>query len=140
MSMPIRDKILLLTEGYTTIVVNFPGSTNPYTYKAMIDECIIDGDAVVVNSPSKGLTVVTVTEVHATPQIDINSNFVYQWIVQKVDTTKYKKRKELEDRLAESLLQMERQKQREALAAEVRAAIGEDTMKQILSWTEASLK
>ncbi len=140
MSMSIRDKILLLTEGYTTIVVNFPGSTNPYTYKAMIDEGIAASDSVVVNSPSKGLTVVTVTEVHVTPQIDINSNFVYQWIVQKVDTTKYKKRKELEDRLAESLLQTERQKQREALAAEVRAAIGEDTMKQILSWAEASLK
>lgn len=139
MAMSIRDKIMLLTEGYTTIVVNFPGSTNPYTYKAMKDEGIVAGDAVVVNSPSKGLTVVTVTEVHTTPKIDINSGFVYQWIVQKVDTTKYKKRNELEERLTESLLEMERQKQREELAAEVRAALGDETMKQILTWTKDSL-
>ena len=139
MSMSIQDKIMLLTTGYTTIVVNFPGSTGDYTYKAMVDEGIQAGDAVVVNSPSKGLTVVTVKEVHAVPNIDVNANFRLQWIVQRVDTTKYKKRLEMEDRLSETLLNVEREKQRATLAQDVQSVLGAEYATNLVKWVQENM-
>lgn len=139
MSMSIQDKILLLTEGYTTVCVKFKETdVKTYTYKVMKSDNVVAGDSVVVNSPSQGLVVVTVVEAHVEPRIDINANFKYQWIVQKVDTTNYKKRSDLEERLAQSLLEIERQKQRQQLAMELRAQMPE--LDNILNWVNGELK
>lgn len=139
MSMSIQDKILLLTEGYTTVNVRFKETdTKTYTYKVMKSDGVAAGDSVVVNSPSHGLVVVTVVEAHVEPRIDINANFKYQWIVQKVDTAAYKKRLDLEERLSQSLLEVERQKQRQQLAMELRAQMPE--LDSILTWVNGELK
>lgn len=140
MSMSIQDKILLLTEGYTTLTVQFQGSTKLYTYKVMLNEGVVAGDAVVVDSPSQGLVVVTVAEVHTYPHIDVNAGFKYQWIVQKVDTSNFKRRQEMELRLTQSLLDLERQKQRAQLATDLQTELGADRLQQILTWTKEGLQ
>jgi len=140
MSMSIQDKILLLTEGYTTLTVQFQGSAKQYTYKVMMNEGVVAGDAVVVDSPSQGLVVVTVTEVHTYPHIDVNAGFKYQWIVQKIDTSNFKRRQEMELRLTQSLLDLERQKQRAQLATDLQTELGADRLQQILTWTKEGLQ
>lgn len=111
--MKQRHLLALLQSGYTTIQVVFEGSNKPYTYKARGQ--IIADDYVVVNSPSKGLVICKVVGVDKTPRIDIDADFTYQWIVQKVDTTEYNRVKEQEREFMDTLLEIERARQKDIL-------------------------
>jgi len=78
-----------------TVGIVFTPDGQAYTYKTDLDLAV--GDRVVVNTPNTGLQIVTVKEVHDTPQLD--GGFDYTWIVQKIDFTNYKRQIE-EDRNA----------------------------------------
>lgn len=134
--MKHKHLLTLLQEGYTTIEVTFEaffrddkgaiqahGKT--YTYKAKMTENIQKGDAVVVDSPSSGLCVVHVVNVHKVPKIDLDAPWTYKWIVQKVDRSKYDATLEQEAKFAEVMLEIERARQRELLMEQFTANLPE---------------
>lgn len=121
-----KHLLALLQSGYTTIEVLFndsirdnlgSGSTKskPYTYKARLDDNIQVGDRVIVDSPSKGMTVVEVIAVHKTAKIDLDAPFTYKWIVQKVDRTRYDETVAKEEEFLETMMEVERVHQLEVL-------------------------
>lgn len=56
-----------------------------------------------------------VCRLDAEPQIDIDADFDYKWIVQKLDTTEYDQRVANEKVFADSMLAIERTRQRELM-------------------------
>ena len=114
-----KHLLSLLQSGYTTVEVVFhdsmrgAGSSKPYTYKARLDDNIVVGDHVVVDSPNTGLTVVKVTNVHKVAKIDLDAPFTYKWIVQKIDRTRYDEIKAEEVEFLDAMMEVERVHQRE---------------------------
>ena len=84
----------LLVEGLITIAVAFNNRGGKhYTYMTL-DDTIEEGDFVVVPSanddPDFPLNSIGIVKlVHKRPQIDINSNYRYKWVVQRVDTREW---------------------------------------------------
>lgn len=111
--MKQRHLLSLLQEGYTTIQVEFEGSQKTYTYKAMGE--IKEDDQVIVDSPFTGYTVVKVVGVDAFPRIDLDKEWTYKWIVQKIDDTEYKEIQVREKDFNDAILAVERVRQREIL-------------------------
>lgn len=60
-----------------------------YAYKVLLTDAVQVGDSVVVPHHRDGLAVATVVAVDIAPQIDVESDIEYKWIVQKVDKTRY---------------------------------------------------
>ena len=83
-----------------------------YTYKAIIGMPFEKGDKVIVKDSRGYYRVVTVGEVHDTPQIEYGSEIEYTWIVQKVDPTHYNNMIELEAELYKKLGRLELQAKR----------------------------
>lgn len=96
-----------------------------YTYKAPIKAGYKAGDLALVDSPKGGLCVVTILEVHDTPQIDVDADFDYKWLVQKVDLTEYKDIQAKEAQFRQLLNEMERAKVREQLKKDYVASLPE---------------
>lgn len=118
--MQHKHLLALLQSGYTTIEVMFPVTDSSklpkaYTYKARLEDNIQKGDHVVVDSPSKGLTVVEVVNVHKTPNIDLDAPFTYKWIVQKINRAAYDDTLAKEAEFLETMMEVERVHQRELL-------------------------
>jgi len=132
--MKHKHLLALLQTGFTTIETVFAdesnymhhtrqvigsGASTPlakrYTYKALLSDNLQEGDCVVVDSPSRGLTLVTVVAVHSTPKIDLDAPFTYKWIVQKVDRSTYDDTMEKEATFMGAMLEVERVRQRETL-------------------------
>lgn len=84
-----------------------------YTFKAPKDAVKV-GDLVVVNG-SHGLTVARVHVVHDRPRIDLQADFDYQWIVDRVDLNGYKEKLAEEEKLRGVLQEAESQRQRKQL-------------------------
>lgn len=122
----------LLQTGFTTITVSFDidltyeedlvqrarnrnKKEKGYTYKALISDNIKVGDLVVVDSPSNGLVIVTVTGVDLHPRIDLSAPFPYKWIVQKIDRARYDDLLHQEQEFNDALVEVERVKQRESV-------------------------
>lgn len=110
-NMNINHTISALQE-FNTVSVRFSDTSKTYTYKTK--ENFEAGDKAIVN-PNGMLKVVTVIDVHETPQIDFGSNIEYKWIVQKVDTRAY-----------EAILAQE-----EAIAVELRKSIAAKKRKEV---------
>lgn len=94
----------LLMDNCKTVDVRFASSEKQYTYKTTEDFEV--GDYAVANTPN-GVKTVRITAVHKVPQIDINSNYEYQWLVCKVDFQKYDELIEKESLFSEQLLELE---------------------------------
>lgn len=129
--MKHRHLIALLQEGYTTIQVVFNddvrGRSKPYTYKAPLSAGVEVGDRVVVDSPSKGLVVVEVVGTDKAPRIDLDADFTYKWIVQKVELKAYEEQLEREAKAMDALQEVERQRQRDILLQEFQLRLPEGT-------------
>ena len=91
----------------------YPGQA--YTYKVPKDAGVAVDDFVVVDTKSRGLTLARVVEAHESPQIDIDAPFDYKWIVQKVDRDGYQRRVQAERVFADTMLDIERVRQRESM-------------------------
>jgi hypothetical protein len=123
MSAKTNHIISLLQSGYTTIGCCFPQidgtireGSRKYTYKTTDLNLKVD-DLVLVKT-GNDLKVVKVMEVHATPQIDIDSSIHYTWIIQKIDTTHYDSLLKKEDEFAESLQAIEKEKRKAQMVAD----------------------
>lgn len=110
--MKTKNIAAVLMDNCKTIGVKFSEGEKLYTYKTTEDFEI--GEYVVVNTPRyhiqgeySGLTIAIVSEVHKVPQIDVDSNINYQWIVQKVDMANYKDLNAREEKFNDHLLEMQ---------------------------------
>ncbi len=122
--MKQKHLIALLQTDYTTVHVVFTDSTNyrEYTYKAPLNMQLEEGDSVVVNPPS-GLKIAEVKKVDQYAKIDVDADYDYHWIVQKVDTTEYDKLNATEEKCKEMLLEIERQSQRAKMVAQLESEL-----------------
>ena len=92
---------LLQSDTFVTCKVRFKHtdgqlSAKEYSYKAPITMGLEIGDEAVVNSPSKGMVVVMVTQVDDCANLDLRAGFSYKWIVQKVQVVEYLQRMAVE--------------------------------------------
>jgi hypothetical protein len=130
--MKLKHLYSLLDDSYTTIKVSFSVSDNSpdtehyvaptnhssqratYTYKIAKSVGIKVHDRCVVMVPG-GLKIVRVVKVDETPDIDIDAGHDYKWVVQKIDLEAYQAQIDKEKMFADTMLQVERAKQRESL-------------------------
>lgn len=77
---------IAMFETAKAVEVTFARSGGKYTYMTLRDDLEV-GDKVVVDTPQAGLTVVAVTKVDA--DWDIDAQFNYKFIVDKVNTTQH---------------------------------------------------
>jgi D-alanyl-D-alanine carboxypeptidase len=95
-----------------------------FVYKAPKSADVSEGDHVIVNT-ARGLVVVKVASVDDTPQIDVDADYDYKWIVQKVDLAAYDARVQREGNFVNVMRDVERVRQREALVADMREHLPE---------------
>lgn len=129
-----RHLMTLLQENYTTVEAIFTGkqsdADNPdlkrYTYKIPLNAGYVEGDFAVVVSPS-GLTVVMIVKIHQKPKIDLDSEFTYKWLVQRLDLTEYEERQQKEETFLEMLTDIERTHQRNILLNKFQECLDEES-------------
>ena len=102
-----------------------PDGRRTWTYLIKKDSGIVEGDFVVVVTPS-GFKVVKVVQVDAIAKIDYDADFTYKWIIQKVDTTAYEAIIKSEEAFEETMNEVERLKQRDALLASFKEYLPQD--------------
>lgn len=119
----MKQQIHLLQKDFTTIEVVFDDDISindlkertvlaphqrfgGYTYKADLSLHLQVGDFVLVPARDT-LKVVRVIDVHPYPKLDLNANFVYKWVVQKIDATAYLQRMQEEQELTTLLQRLE---------------------------------
>lgn len=117
--------------GFVLLKVCFKGGTKNYTYLADKNAGIEAGDTVVVNSPVDGLVCVKVDEVLPSDEIDMNVNFNYRWIVQKVDTTAYDATVAREAHIRNVLRKAELRKARTEMLKNFEQEVGADVMLEV---------
>lgn len=128
--MKINHMIALLQTGYTTIKVQLGGPTGSlYTYKAPLG--LIEGDQVVVEMPGGHMRVLDVVKVDETPQIDVDSDIDYKWVVQKVDKTQYNELLAKEEEAKQLIIQQEMAKKRKELVEEHLGALAPKKRKEL---------
>lgn len=145
--MKQRHMYSLMDGGFTTIQVKFDGPTrakpsdkprpwdvpevDTYTYKVRLDANVAEGDdvLVLVNGAYK---VVRVVKVDASPVIDLDADFQYQWIVQRVNREAYDAEVKREAAFNEAMLEVERVKQREQFVQSFRDALPEGSAARAL--------
>lgn len=121
--MKNKHILTLLQENYTTVKVRFAeGNGKLYTYKAPNDLELKEFDIAVVYASGQ-YKVVTVMDVDVVPVLDLDAEYDYRWIVQKVDTDAYEERLEREKQFEQLLLQIERKKQQRAIRDELIAGL-----------------
>jgi hypothetical protein len=91
-----------------------------YTYKTK-DRDLKPGDRVIVESQNShtGLTIAVVHRLDETPRIDVDADFDYKWIVQRVDMAPYNAILEAEAKFNDTLQEVERTHQREILLSKM---------------------
>ena len=101
--MSNESVLISLLQNARTCAVVFPGSNRKYTYKVPDSMAVSPNDYCVVDSPSSGLVVVQVIEVHEESGIDAEAAFKYKWLVSKVDLEGYRALLEQEKTMEEDL-------------------------------------
>jgi hypothetical protein len=93
-----RHAFSMLDDSYRTVGVQFLGEdgdinapsirSKTYVYKAPKTWELVAGDfaLVMVNT---ALKIVRICEIHAEPQIDLEAQYPYKWLVQKIDMSEY---------------------------------------------------
>ena len=108
-----------------------------YVCKVLREDGYKPGDVAVVNSP-RGLTLVMVVQVDEHPQIDVDADFDYKWLVQRVDMTRYNRQLEAEKNFQAVLLEIERRKHTNRIKSELLEMYGDTEEGKLL--LEASIK
>ena len=113
--------ISLLQANYVTVQVKFvrpafaptvPSSNKLYTYKTSLP--VVEGDFAVVEVKNE-LTIVKVMKVDTVPQIDVDADYSYKWLVQRVDRTAYDNTLAVEQNFEKAITAAEREHQRAIL-------------------------
>ena len=106
----------LMQENFTTVKVTFNShaeSERQYTYKARNEMDLKEGDFCIVLARGR-YAVVEVKKVDLVPDINLDANYEYDWIVQKVDTVNYLATLEKEKKFIDTYLAIEKEKKRQA--------------------------
>lgn len=103
----------------------FAGSLKKYSYKVRKDWNVADGDVLVVDAPSSGLTFVIVDKV-VEGEIDITAAFNYKWAVDKVDQESYDEQLAKEAEVAVELKALRRKAQQKKAMADLLGDLGEE--------------
>ena len=120
--MKQRHLISLLQNDYVTVQVVFqrpenaaptPSTNRRYTYKARMP---ISKDDIAIVEACGRLAIVKVVEVNDVPQIDMDADYDYKWIVQRIDRSAYDATVAVEKKFAAAMLAAEKLHQREVLA------------------------
>lgn len=122
----LLENVIAALQNAKTVACVFPGSAKEYTYKIPADWEVVTGDILVVDSPTNGLVLVTVVQVHAEADIDPTASFVYKWAVSKVDTQAYKERVVLEKQYAKQLKELQKRASQAKLLKSLIEELGED--------------
>lgn len=85
-----------------------------YTFKAEIDSDFKVGDYAVVHARNE-LKIVRIVQIHDAPKIDMNANFEYKWVVQKIDFGVFKERHQEQKRIETLLNALQIAERKEAL-------------------------
>ncbi|MDO5651072.1 MAG: hypothetical protein Q4G13_02910, partial [Moraxella sp.] len=96
-----------------------------YTFKAEIGSDFQVGDYAVVHARNE-LKVVRIVQVHDTPMIDVNANFEYKWVIQKIDFAPFKKRHAEQKRIGQTLAKLDIIERREVLMTRLKKAMAQD--------------
>jgi hypothetical protein len=103
----------------------FAGSMKTYSYKVQKAWNVADGDVLVVDAPSSGLTIVQVMKV-VEGEIDITADFNYKWAVGKVDLESYQEQLAKEAEAAVELKALRRKAQQKKALADLLGDLGEE--------------
>ncbi len=103
------------TSGFETTRSPKPKVPRTYTYKALITDELKADDFVVVDHPKGGPMVGLVISVDAVANIDVDADFEYKWIVQKINRVPYETRLKKESEFLETMKAVEREAQRSEL-------------------------
>ena len=119
--------LALLQKSTNTVDVQFKTHNgeafgHKYTYKT--DLKLEAGDEVIINSPSSGLTVVVVSEVHGYADLDAASDIEYRWVVSKVSTDAYFEREEKEAALVKELTLIQNKRKHVGMVNELKESLG----------------
>ncbi len=91
------------------------GTVRTFTYKAPFTANIVVDDYVVVESPKGGPMVGLVMRVDEKANIDLDADFEYKWIVQRIDRTEYDARVKRDAAFIETMNEVEREAQKAKL-------------------------
>lgn len=116
----LRNTLAALHPDMTTVSCYFRGKNsdkNAYTFKVTkkLAETLSEGDLVVVEA-KYGHSIVEVSEVHETSEVDLEAGYLYQWVYQKLDTTENDRLNAAEIEFAEQLDRVQKDKARKVLA------------------------
>lgn len=103
----------------------FAGSMKTYSYKVRKDWDVADGDVLVVDATSSGLTIVQVVKV-VEGEIDITADFNYTWAVCKVDLAAYTEQLTKEAEVAVELKALRRKAQQKKALADLLGDLGDE--------------
>lgn len=116
-----------------------PSAPQTYVYKVPKDWNVEKNDVLVVER-NGGMNLVHVVRVDGEPDIDLDANFDYKWAVQKVDRSAYDALVEKEKGFQDTMLNVERVKQRESLLQSFRESLPEGSeARRLFEQTTASI-
>lgn len=104
---------IALLDNVSAVEVTFPRSNGKYTYLAKDSLNLQIGDKVVVDTPQSGFVVVEVTQLNV--GWDIDANYTYKFVVQRVDTGDYDKLNEAVAQVREDIERSRKEQAREQL-------------------------
>lgn len=97
-----------------------------YSYKVDTRLNLVKGDLAVVHA-NNGLSIVQISQVDETPQLDPKANFNYKWVVDKIDLTGFKARLDEEQALKQLLAKLNHAEQQKQLLERIETASQTDS-------------
>lgn len=119
------ENVISSLQDCQTAQCTFAGSAKKYSYKVQKGWEVLEGDTLVVDAPSSGLTFVQVEKV-VEGEIDITAGFNYKWAVCKVDLRSYREQLAKEAEVAGELKALRRKAQQKKALAELLGDLGEE--------------
>lgn len=127
-TMQHKNLITLLQKDFYTIGVKFAETPQIYTYKVP-NAVVLEKDNYVVTPSAgvKGFGVAKVVRIDDVPQIDLDAQWEYKWIVQKVDNGPYEAQIKAEEEIKKELSQVEMAHQRHTLVEKMTMHLPENS-------------
>lgn len=128
-------------DGFSRPPIRKDGKRRPKTYAYKVPKAwnVEENDTLVVNGVH-GLALAHVVSVDGEPDIDIDADYDYKWAVQKVDMTEHNELVSREKNFQDTMLNVERVKQRESLLQSFRESLPEGTeARRLFEQTTASI-
>lgn len=122
------NQLFLTNEKFKFVAVTFHGSNQVYHYKTVLD--VAEGDIIVVDTPSSGMTCVTVKAIVDALDIDLDK-YNYKWVVQKVDTEHYETMQSREKEAKTLLLKHRQQKAVQEFENALLSSVGQEGIEAV---------